>query len=430
MGVDLLGLGEMASVSLPAFSATTGRNPAPAYQPMEDIFAAGREARIAGLYVHVPFCTTKCHYCDFYSVAGHLDQADAYLDALEREIAIQRAMFPRFAPDTIFIGGGTPTLVPPAGLERLLELIRGAAEFSPAAEFTVEANPNTFDQEKAAILVRGGVNRISFGAQSFDPAELAALQRDHDPESVAPAVAAARAAGIDNVNLDLIFGIPGQTLASWDRSLRLALELEPQHLSCYSLIYEPNTQLHHRLAQGAVTPIEEELELTLFEHVYETLRGAGFERYEVSNYARAGRRCRHNMNYWRGENYLAWGPAASGHLMGYRWKNVPALNRYIDALDTGTLPVTELEHLPAARRAGELATLLLRLSDGIDREMFLQKTGFDAAVVLGPIFLKYDGLGLIEVLPATIRLTENAVRVSNTILRDVLTAFERVDGRG
>ncbi len=409
------------NTSLPAAGLPVLTRPELQYRSLP----VGHGAAIAALYVHVPFCTTKCHYCDFYSIAGHLDQTDAYLDALAREIALQVQHFGTPAPETIFIGGGTPTLLEPSAVARLLTLIRNSIDTRNLKEFTIEANPNTFDAARAQVVAAHGINRISFGAQSFIQSELATLQRDHNPDNVARAVDFARAAGIDNYNIDLIFGIPGQTMATWDYSLRSALACQPQHMSCYSLIYESNTPMTARMKKGEFQIIDEALELEMFHHVYDTLRAAGFERYEVSNYAKPGRRCMHNMHYWTGTNYLAWGPAGAAHVAGYRWKNVASLARYLDALDPASpqIPIVEIEHLSPNKRAGELATLYLRLCDGLNYATFQAQTGIDARTVLAGILKKYEGLGLRNATADRLSLTDAAVQVSNTILADVLAAF-------
>ena len=391
---------------------------------------------VDALYVHVPFCTTKCHYCDFYSIAGHLDQADAYLDALQAESSLWNAHAGKISPQTIFIGGGTPTLLDPARLDRLLAIIDHAIDRSrlnAGGEYSVEANPNTFDGPRAQVLVRHGVNRLSFGAQSFVASELRTLQRDHDPENVAKAFAIARQAGIDNLNVDLIFGIPGQTLETWEYSLSQAPALGspgdgPQHMSCYSLIYEPNTAMTARMKTGEFTPIDEELELQMFEHVYRRMRDAGFVRYEVSNYARPGRECRHNIHYWKGSQWMAWGPSAAGHLGGWRWKNAASLAHYLEALVPGggakaVLPLTQMEHLSPRAWAAEVAVFWLRLTEGLSYAEFLDTTGVDARPVMQRVLKTYAEMGFVELSTERARLTEKAVAVSNRILADVLAGF-------
>ncbi|HUO07241.1 MAG TPA: radical SAM family heme chaperone HemW [Phycisphaerae bacterium] len=416
-----------------------GNSPGPV-RPVYDAFphqaieTDNRATAVDAIYVHVPFCTTKCHYCDFYSLAGHLAEADRFLDALEIEISFTKSRLGALRPETIFIGGGTPTLLDPPRLARLLSLITGAIDSSNLREFTIEANPNTFDADRAAALVDHGINRISFGAQSFIPSELRTLQRDHEPDNVAKAFDIARragGAGITNLNVDLIFGIPGQTLDSWEYSLTRALELQPQHMSCYSLTYEPNTAMTARMKRGEFAPIDESLELDMFNHVYQRMRNAGFTRYEISNYARTGENgneCRHNIHYWKGGNWLAWGPSAAAHLNGWRWKNVGSLAHYLEALlppsATPLLPLTQMEHLTPTHWAGEVATFWMRLSDGINYAEFAERTGVDARPRLEKALKKYADMGFVELLPTHARLLEKAVPVSNTILRDTLAAFD------
>ncbi len=311
-----------------------------------------------GLYLHVPFCFHKCHYCDFYSFVDSQGRQPAYTERLLEEIeASQAYLEPPL--ETIFIGGGTPTLLEPRLLGRVLE------ELSPlhAAEVTVEANPETVTGPLLEVLVAGGVNRISMGAQSFHPGHLRMLERHHDPASVRRSVELARAAGIDNINLDLIFAIPGQVLGEWLSDLEAALALQPEHLSCYGLTYEPNTPLTARLRSGAVARVDEDVEAEMYVATLDRLADAGFEHYEISNWARPGRRCRHNMLYWTNQAWWPCGPSASGHSRGVRWKNVPNLGAYLQS--RGLPPVTDSEQLGEEGRAGEALMLGLRLIEGI-----------------------------------------------------------------
>jgi oxygen-independent coproporphyrinogen-3 oxidase len=397
----------------------------PSYAPIPDE-TTGAGASIDALYVHVPFCTTKCHYCDFYSLAGHLEEAEPFLAAIEREAAIQADHFGRISPTTIFIGGGTPTLLDAARLARLLDTIRRHVTFDNLTEFTVEANPNTFDAARARVLVEHGVNRISFGAQSFIATELRTLQRDHDPENVAKAFELARHAGIDNLNVDLIFGIPGQNLQTWAYSLECALALGAQHMSCYSLTYEPNTAMTARMKRGEFAVMDEDLELAMFDHVYARMRAANFERYEVSNYARTGKQCLHNVHYWKGANWAAWGPSAAAHVNGWRWKNVGSLAHYLDAFtgDHPLLPLTQMEHLTKTQWAGEVAAFWLRLSEGMAYAEFERRTSVAPRQVLERVLQPYVEGGFVTLTNEHATLTERAVPVSNRILREVVGAFD------
>ncbi|HVT79128.1 MAG TPA: radical SAM family heme chaperone HemW [Phycisphaerae bacterium] len=391
-----------------------------------------RNSTIDALYLHVPFCSSKCHYCDFYSLAGHLDRADAFLAALDREMRLHHAFFGTPAPQTIFIGGGTPTLLPPHQLERLLTLLRAFADTTRLHEFTIEANPNTFTPQTARLLRSAGVNRISFGAQSFNTAELAILQRDHDPGSVAPAFDTARNAGITNLNLDLIFGIPGQTLASWEHSLAQALELDPSHMSCYSLIYEPNTTMTARMKQGEFERLDEETELSMFEHVYHRLRAAGFSRYEVSNYAQDSP-CHHNLAYWKARNWLGLGPSAGSHFApidgthAYQWKNAGSLAHYLEGLGEGAaaVPMTQFESLPRAKWAAAAAVFWLRLAEGLEYKEFAARTGVNPAAALEGVLAPFAAQGFAELTRERARLTESGVAVSDHILKRVLAAMEQ-----
>ncbi|MGC8561095.1 MAG: radical SAM family heme chaperone HemW [Phycisphaerae bacterium] len=398
--------------------------PVPAYKAMPAILR-GRGGEVRALYIHIPFCTYKCDYCDFYSLAGHADEYGRYLDTLERQMRLETEFLGPIFPETVFIGGGTPTLLPPDDLRRLMVAIRKFCPPTQLVEFTVESNPNTFDAARAAVLADAGVNRISFGAQSFQPAELTALQRDHDPQSVGRAVQMARAAGITNINLDLIYAIPGQTLRSLNDNLDAALALEPEHLSCYGLMYEPNTPMTARLRRGQINPVGEELELEMMELVSRRLRSAGFERYEISNWSKPDRACRHNLHYWNAANHLAWGVSASGHHSGVRWKYVSSLHRYCDALESGRLPLVELEQLSPARRRAEAAVLQLRLAAGIDPRAFQDCT--DEAVVkkLSDVIQKYQLGGLLTLRSGgAIALTDAGVAVSDTIFSDVFAALD------
>ena len=320
------------------------------------------------LYVHVPFCLHKCHYCDFYSIAREPERDaevfERFTQGLRRELESTAERW-RLRPRTIFAGGGTPTLLPPAAWASLLSTMRSLGLLESVEEFTVEANPETVTQELAATLAAGGVNRVSLGCQSFDPALLQALERWHDPASVPVAIDRLRAAGITNLNLDLIFAIPGQTLAQWRDDLERVLDLGPTHVSCYGLTYEPNTPMgvQHRL--GRITATEETVERQMYEHAMDRLDAAGFEHYEVSAWARPDRRCRHNLNYWHNGDWLGVGPGAASHVAGRRWKNQPHLGKYLAGVPDP--PRVEVETLTDEQRRTERVMLGLRTSDGVPR---------------------------------------------------------------
>lgn len=328
------------------------------------------------LYIHTPFCVHKCHYCDFYSFVDTRDQQPLFVERLVSELRTLAPHARGAALKTVFVGGGTPSLLRVELWERVLATLAEAFDLSEIragrGEFTVECNPESATPELLAVLRAGGVDRVSIGAQSFDPRHLKTLERWHNPENVARAVEAARAAGIPRQSIDLIFAIPGQSLEDWDRDLDRALALKTTHLSCYDLTYEPNTAMTKRLSLGEFEPAPEELELTMFEHKVRKLGAAGLARYEVSNFAVPGAESLHNLAYWRQEQWLAAGPSASGHALAgataragsVRWKNVPRLGDYLAS--SGYSPVVDVEAPDGARLVRERIMMGLRLSEGID----------------------------------------------------------------
>ncbi|MCA9289776.1 MAG: radical SAM family heme chaperone HemW [Phycisphaerales bacterium] len=370
---------------------------------------------LRGAYLHVPFCFHKCHYCDFYSIVDNRDRQDAFVDRMTIELDAAADRFTR-PLESIFVGGGTPTLLPPERWRRLFEAIHRALPRDDRTEFSIEANPETVTDDLARTLAAGGVNRASIGAQSFDPRHLKTLERWHDPDNVGRSVRILRDAGITNVNIDLIFAIPGQTLAEWQFELDAALALDPTHLSCYGLTYEPNTAMTARLRAGRFEPASEDLEAAMYEMTLDRLADAGFEQYEISNWARPGRTCRHNLLYWRNEHWWPFGPAAAGHVAGRRWRNVPRLGDY---LDVGPLPpITDVEHLDRRGRVGEQLMLGFRLREGI-AESSLHEWLADAPDRRATV----DGAlrdGLLERHDGAVRFTRRGMLVADSVLSDLV----------
>jgi oxygen-independent coproporphyrinogen-3 oxidase len=313
------------------------------------------------LYVHLPFCASRCGYCDFVTVVGRQGQHRAYVDALLTEFALEReALTPRL--ESVFLGGGTPTLTEPRELERLLRAL------PPALEVTVEANPETVTSALAALLRDCGVTRVSLGAQSFRPELLEVLERRAGPDDVRRAVYALRDAKFDNISLDLIYGIPGQSAADLEADLSDALALEPEHLSCYELEAKPGTRFTH--AHGAELDRQAEAMESYFERVVARLTGAGYRWYETANFCRPPTladerdlRSRHNLAYWRGRDYLGLGIGAVSTIQGRRWKTTPRLGTYLAALAAGERPRREVEELPVPVRQSERVLLGLRLDE-------------------------------------------------------------------
>ncbi|HEX2029887.1 MAG TPA: radical SAM family heme chaperone HemW [Actinomycetota bacterium] len=319
----------------------------------------------AGLYVHVPFCLTRCGYCDFNAHAGLLHLADRYVEALVREAELAAPSWAGVRFASIFVGGGTPTTLGPAALGAVLAALQSRFEVAPDAEVTVEANPDTVDPRSLAALRDAGVNRLSLGVQSFDPAVLRALDRAHPPASARRAYRDARAAGFDDVNLDLIYGAHGETPASWRRTLDEAVAMGPEHLSCYALTVESGTPLGRAVLAGDVPPPDPDLQAAMFEHACRTLAAAGYAHYEISNWARPRRECLHNLGYWEGRPYLGLGAGAHSARDGRRWWNVRPPGRYIEEALAGRLPIGGREEPEEEARRLERLFLGLRHAGGV-----------------------------------------------------------------
>ncbi|MDQ3439722.1 MAG: radical SAM family heme chaperone HemW [Planctomycetota bacterium] len=383
------------------------------------------QVEVEALYVHVPFCFHKCHYCDFYSITRQTpERMRRFVDLVLREADswTDQADGPTARPRTIFVGGGTPTLLPVDQMRRLILGLRERFDFSLVDEFTVEANPATLSDEFAAMLRDVGVDRLSFGAQSFDRQELAALERHHDPEDVPRSIGIARRAGFSRLNVDLIYAIPGQTIEKWSESLERAIELGTPHVSCYGLTYEPNTPIAVKKRLGTMIPIDESLELEMMRFTRARLTDVNRPAYEISNYAVGGEECRHNLVYWTGGSYIGLGPSAASHVHGWRWKNRPHLGEWESAIDGDRLPATEVEQLTPDQRAGELAMLLLRLTDGLSFDAFTDRTGRDARQLFAPQIDQLAPTGLITVDDRGIRLTDRGLGVADAVAAEFLAS--------
>lgn len=316
----------------------------------------------AGLYVHVPFCLTRCGYCDFNTYAGLDELKPGYLDALREEATAVAPDWEGIRFDSVFLGGGTPTTLPAETLAGLLEHLRVRFAVAPDAEITIEANPDTVGAESLAGLRAAGFTRLSMGAQSFDPAVLASLERVHQPASVRWAFEAARAAGFDDVNLDLIYGAQGETAASWGDTLEQTLALRPEHVSAYALTVEPNTPLGHQVVAGERPSPDADEQADRYADTCDVLAAAGYVHYEVSNWAKPGRECRHNIGYWDRRPYLGLGAGAHSFKDGRRWWNLRPPQGYIDAVAAGRPPVGGQETLDAEQERFERVLLGLRAS--------------------------------------------------------------------
>lgn len=382
----------------------------------------GEEARAPAsrpraAYIHVPFCQHRCGYCNFTVVAGRDDLMPRFLESLERELA---GLGEPQEVDTLFIGGGTPTLLEPADLQRLLAIITAWHPLAAGGEFSVEANPEYFDQARADSLAAAGVNRISLGAQSFNPEKLRRLERSHTAADIARSVELARAAGA-SVSLDLIFAAPHETLDQWRADVGAAVALRPDHVSTYGLTFERGTTFWGRLIRGELSPADEELERTMYAEGIDLLTAAGFEHYEVSNFARPGHRCRHNQVYWDAAPYYAAGPGAARYVDGCRQVNHRSTTTWIKRVLAGQSPVAESETLPPEDRAREALVLGLRRMEGVPLDAFAQRFGFAAETLFGKETLqRLIDQGLLTCDQGQLRLTRDGLFVSDSLWSLVL----------
>jgi oxygen-independent coproporphyrinogen III oxidase len=363
-------------------------------------------------YLHVPFCAHHCGYCDFAVAAGQDDLIDPYVQAVAAELAGLESPAP---VDTIFLGGGTPTHLSPSQLRQLLAAVNQWLPLRAGGEFSIEGNPESVTAETVAVLADHGVNRVSLGVQSFRPDLLARLDRVHGPEHVGPALDRIRKR-IDNVSLDLIFGVPGQSVADWDADLSAALAFAPDHVSTYGLTYEKGTPLWKRRDRRQLKPVAEADELAMYELAMDRLPADGFEQYEVSNFARPGRRCRHNETYWANEAYFGFGVGAARYVMGRRELNRRNTADYVRRVLAGESPTFQSEQLPPGESARETAAVQLRRSAGVIRDRFHEQTGFAFDDLTGGRVPAYAAEGLIEDTGTSVRLTRRGRCVADGLV--------------
>jgi oxygen-independent coproporphyrinogen-3 oxidase len=327
---------------------------------------------------------------------------------------------PKIRPRTIFFGGGTPTLLPQDAMRRLVIGLKEIFDFSGVTEWTVEANPATVNESYCSMLRELGVDRLSFGAQSFDRRELAILERHHEPEDVQRSVEIARSAGFQRINVDLIFAIPGQSMENWLASLNTAIAFGTTHLSAYNLTYEPNTAMTQKKKLGQIIPMDEATELAMLHETRRRMSDAGLPPYEISNFAAPGQECQHNLRYWSGDDYIGLGPAAASHVQGHRWRNAPNLGKWEDGITCNELPVIELETLTPPQRAGELAMLQLRLSRGLSFEDFTARTGQDSQQIFADPIARYTQQGLLLLDDKSLRISPAGIAVADAIAAEFL----------
>lgn len=378
---------------------------------------------MAALYVHIPFCRSRCIYCGFYSTT--LTQLAAeYVEAVCTELNMLAAdpCYRRLLQSvrTVYIGGGTPSQLSPALLARLFGAIAQVCGPLAPMEVTIECNPDDLTDAYAASLARLPVNRVSMGAQTFSDRRLRFLHRRHNARQVGQAVQRLRAAGISNISIDLMFGFPGETLPEWESDIREALALQVEHISAYSLMTEPGTPLSRMISEGEVKEIDEELSVSMYQSLIDRLTAAGYEHYEISNFARPGRQSRHNSSYWDGTPYIGLGAAAHSYDVDTRWWNVSDVRHYISRITSGERPVEEREQLSPATRYDDAVVTALRTRRGLSIEEVEERFGSSMKDYLMANAQPHLQAGLLTVADGRLRLTRRGLFVSDSVMADLM----------
>jgi len=370
----------------------------------------------AGLYIHIPFCQSLCLYCDFYSKVGSAAEIERFLPAAGKEAEINGAQYPDYRYNTVFLGGGTPSILESNQIERLFESLRRALIISDNAEITIECNPSSLSRELLNAYKSIGITRVSLGVQSFNDMHLKRLGRAHSSSEAVAAFELARRGGFDNISIDLIYGLPDQTIAEWSEDIEQAVKLCPEHISAYNLIIEEETHFGKLHRQGGLNLPPDYVQESMYTELNEMLGKAGYGRYEISNFARSGYECRHNLKYWRLEPYIGLGPAAVSSDLAARWKNKPDLDSYITSLEAGQPPPREIEELTGQKVREEYIMLSLRLSEGLSLNELLNRFGYDLRYAKVGILDTFESNGYLEINGDMIRLTEKALFISDEII--------------
>ena len=381
------------------------------------------------LYIHIPFCVRKCAYCDFLSAPAGEEERQRYVETMIKEIQGYRKKYQEYCVTTIFVGGGTPSVLSGEQIKEVFNALRASFVIDTQAEITIEVNPGTVTEEKVEAWMQAGVNRISIGLQSVNDEELQMLGRMHTYKDFLNTYHLLRDKGFNNLNIDLISAIPGQTLESWKKTLSTVAELEPEHISAYSLIVEEGTPFYTIYGEGGadgnlesmVQPLpDEETERFIYEETETILQKYGYDRYEISNYAKPGYACRHNEGYWRRVNYLGVGLGASSLIENQRFQNFSTYDAYMDAIQNQKLFHEEVESLSVTDEMEEFMFLGLRMMSGISREVFQKKFGKKIETVYEKQIQQLKKDGLIEFVENRIRLTKRGIDISNYVFEQFL----------
>lgn len=373
-----------------------------------------------GLYIHIPFCRQKCLYCDFPSFAGKEGMMQAYVDALTAEIKSRRKEYPKKKVVSVFFGGGTPTALEIPMLEQLMQAVWENWDIAEDAEITTEANPGTLDRKMVNALKKMGFNRLSMGVQAWQNRLLKELGRIHTIEGFLENYQAVREAGFENVNVDLMFALPHQTMADWQETVKNITALRPEHISAYSLIIEEGTPFFDRYEKGLLEPASEELDREMYHWAVDYLAEMGYEQYEISNFAKKGRQSRHNRIYWQAEEYLGMGLGSHSYMEGTRFHNRYDLQGYIAAKGDVSLSKEEVEVITETDALAEFMFLGLRLTEGVSFDRFRTRFGRELYEIYGTQVRELTDVGLLAEDATGIRLTRRGIDVSNVVFEKFL----------
>ena len=367
------------------------------------------------LYIHIPFCATLCYYCDFNTYTFRKKLSENYLIAIEKEMKLYSTdTANRPDLDTVFIGGGTPSILSSYDLEILFNLLHQYFQLTDDTELTVECNPGTVDKQKLTAMQSFGVNRLSFGVQAMQDVVLERIGRIHTVESVYDSYDLARKIGFDNINLDLIFALPGQTMKQWQESVQEVIKLSPEHISSYNLTLEHGTPFYDQWKQGNLKLVDNELEAKMYQLCIDHLASAGYQHYEISNFAQSGREAKHNLVYWYNEAYFGLGAGACGYINEYRYTNIKGIKEYILAVDRGK-PIANQERLKEQQRKAETIMLGLRKLAGIDQDLYQSQFGESIQTEFGSIIERFQNLGLLHWSNNRLQLTTEGLMMADAV---------------
>lgn len=378
------------------------------------------DGKYLGLYIHIPFCLQKCLYCDFPSYSQMDALYDTYIAALCREIAAQSGIFHDYQVDSIYIGGGTPTVLPANLLAQLVECLQYNFILTPSCEISMEANPGTIDMNKLSALSQIGINRLSLGVQSFNDRLLAAVGRIHTAKEAIDSIESAKQAGFNNINIDLMYGLPGQSLKEWQHTLNVAVSLDIQHISAYGLKLEEGTPLFEGYQKGKVMLPDEMTEEAMYDYKFEFLPLHGYRRYEISNYSKQEKECRHNLKYWQYQPYIGFGAAACSFWNGCRFSNQADVKGYIKAVDSRRSPVDFTETPPQDVAIAEFIFLALRTIHGVKFNLFKEKFGTELLDIYSDIVKDLVTKKLLMVNEYGVCLTAKGMKYGNLVFEAFL----------